>query len=573
MPHRIQKLLLLIIFTILCSCEKKIPCNVNGKKNTAEVKKLIAKADFFNKNESNSDSAFYYYNKAKLICDPKNDPEDYVRTLNSMAEIQLNFGDYIGSEHTLNNAIPYLKDIKKSKHVWDTYIILGTNYLNTYDFKNALLYYNKALNLHTENWRKQSAKKNIGTVLIEQAKYDEALQIFLPLAKNKKFIETPENYAATLDNIGFCFLKLKKSESFLYLNKALEIRTTIKNDPGIAISNLHLGNYFDENNNPVSAKEYGIKAYKKSNKIESLENKQLALKLIIKNSSDSDLKKYSMRFVDLVDSVIQLRQQAKNQFARIKYDSKREKEENLKLKTQKAENDLKLERQKNKNIISYIIIVLSLFLVIILYFYLTSKANKEKIEAAYNSETRISKKLHDELANDIYHTMAFAENKNLSLTENKEQLLYNLDAIYARTRDISKENCAIITDENYLSSLKEMISGFSTSSINIVLNGLDVISWDEINKNKKITVYRIIQELLVNMRKYSEASVVGINFKSEDKNLIVNYIDNGKGIDTDKMVFKNGLYNVKNRIHKIKGQVDISSEINQGFKVSIKFPL
>ena len=99
----------------------------------------------------------------------------------------------------------------------------------------------------------------------------------------------------------------------------------------------------------------------------------------------------------------------------IKYDSKIEKDENLKLKTHKAENELQLERQKNRNIVSYIVIALSLSLVLVLYFYLTSRGKKEKIEATYKSETLIAKKLNDELANDIYHTMAFAENKNLAL--------------------------------------------------------------------------------------------------------------------------------------------------------------
>ena len=83
-----------------------------------------------------------------------------------------------------------------------------------------------------------------------------------------------------------------------------------------------------------------------------------SLKLIIQNSSGTELKKYSTIYVNLVDSIFEVRQKAKNQFARVKYDSKREKNENLKLKTHKAENELQLERQKNRNIISYIIIAI-----------------------------------------------------------------------------------------------------------------------------------------------------------------------------------------------------------------------
>jgi len=169
--------------------------------------------------------------------------------------------------------------------------------------------------------------------------------------------------------------------------------------------------------------------------------------------------------------------------------------------------------------------------------------------------------------------MAFAENKNLALDENREQLLNNLDAIYSRTRDISKENNPIITNENYLLYLKEMISGFTTPNTNIVLTGLDSISWCKIDRNKKITLYRVIQELLVNMKKHSNATLVGITFKTTDKNILINYTDNGIGANLHDINFKNGLHNVESRILNIEGEIDIDSSPEKGFKVYLNFPI
>lgn len=169
----------------------------------------------------------------------------------------------------------------------------------------------------------------------------------------------------------------------------------------------------------------------------------------------------------------------------MKYDSKREKEENLKLKAQKIKNELQLEKQESKNIISYIIIILVSCLIVFVYYYLNARNNRQKIEAAYQSETRISKKLHDELANDIYHTLAFVENRNLSAEENRSHLLKKLDDIYSRTRDVSKENNPILGNQNFTISLKEMISGFNTSKINLLINGLDEISWNQLDEVKK----------------------------------------------------------------------------------------
>jgi bifunctional pyridoxal-dependent enzyme with beta-cystathionase and maltose regulon repressor activities len=69
-------------------------------------------------------------------------------------------------------------------------------------------------------------------------------------------------------------------------------------------------------------------------------------------------------------------------------------------------------------------------------------------------------KLHDELANDVYQTMAFVEMQDLSYSYNKETLLDNLDTIYSRTRNISKENSTIAMGPDYIPNLKEMISDF-----------------------------------------------------------------------------------------------------------------
>lgn len=569
--HKIISLYIILIFIILFSCQKQESSKVAANDTKEKAEKLIAIGDRFY-DDQNFDSAFFYYNKAKFICNPKTETERFVSTLNSMAEIQRYQGDYTGSESTLTEALPHLKHIKNPKHIWNTYIELGNNYLFTYDYNNALSYYKKALSLNTSEWRKLSTTNNIAVVLLEQSKYNEALNIFTSLIEKKEILENPESYVKVLDNIGFCYFKIKDPRALSYFKKALKAAAETKDYLSTSKIYLHLAAFYQPKN-PSLSKKYAQLSYENAAHINYSEGKISALKLLINCSANSELKKYSLLYIKLNDSLTEIRQKAKNQFARIKYDSKKERNENLKLKTDKIENELQLERQKNRNIISYIIIILSLSLILALYFHLTSKAKKEKIEATYKSETRIAKKLHDELANDIYHTMAFAENKNLSVSENKEQLIKNLDVIYSRTRDISKENSPIITSEKYILFLKEMIAGFNTPDINLLLNGIENIPWNEVEKNKKITTYRVLQELLVNMKKHSNATLVGINFKKSDKNITVTYTDNGKGINLNSMTFKNGLYNVENRINSVKGEIKFDSTPSNGFKVIFKFSI
>jgi hypothetical protein len=40
-----------------------------------------------------------------------------------------------------------------------------------------------------------------------------------------------------------------------------------------------------------------------------------------------------------------------------------------------------------------------------------------------------------------------------------------------------------------------MISGFNTDTTQIITNGLDSVNWPTIEKTKKITLYRVLQEL------------------------------------------------------------------------------
>lgn len=569
----LRSLYIIFTFLILISCQKKDYKTTTPKNKNAEVLKLIAVAHrlFYDKNKL--DSAFYYYNKAKFLCNPVKDADNYVVALNSMGEIQQIYGDYAGSKATITEALPYLRYVKKTSQIWNSYVMLSANYLKTYDYKTAILYNQKAVELKTEQWRKLAAKNNIAVILMEEGKYNESVEILLSLLTKKEAINDDKFQAQALENIGLCYLKKKDLERALYFfNKSYEIRQKTNKPFDLGKSYIDFARLYEKSNPPL-AKKYMLEGYKKFTAINNVDERLSSLKLIMINSSNEELKKYSTLYVDLDEDVFEIRQIAKNQFARIKYDSKKEKDENLRLKSHKAENELQLERQKNRNIILYIIIVLSLSLILILYFYLTSRGNRGSIEATYKSETRIAKKLHDELANDIYHTMAFAESKNLSLAENKEHVLNNLDIIYSRTRDISKESGQIITSENYLFYFKEMISCFNTSDINLLLNGIETIPWNEIEKNKKITFYRILQELLVNMKKHSKASLVGITFKKTDKYVIINYTDNGKGIDINGITFKNGLHNVENRIQAIKGEIDIDSAPGKGFKVFLKFPL
>ncbi|CAA9202048.1 hypothetical protein FLA105534_03902 [Flavobacterium bizetiae] len=579
---KILKYFLAILFFLMIGCvtySLKSPINeLNNKRKytKSEIRKILYKADVLF-DSYHLDESYNYYNQAQLLCDIDNDYIDYVYALTCMASVEQMQGDFVASEVLLTKTLPHLKKIKKPRFAANVYEQFGANYYYTYDYNNALLYYQKSLHLKISTYRKIVVLNSISQIYLKQGKIKLAESILISLSKIKTIYEKDKyindyEYARILDDLGLCYDEQGKPEAIEYYKKSLAIQLRLKDNYSLLYSYLHIAEYF-QFSNPQKAQHYAKTAYDISSKLNDAPNKLQSLKLLTKTSEGKSLKEYSSKFIQLADSIEKSRKTAKNQFARIKYYSKKDRDENLQYKAEKAKNELQLERQKNRNIISYIILFFTTMFSLFLYCYLTIKGKKEKNDAIFKSEIRISNKLRAELAHDVYQTLTFTENIDLTKEDNKEILLNNLDAIYARTRTISKENSAISTGKNYASALKEMISGFKTPELNILLNGFDLILWDCVEKNKKIILYRILQELFVNMKKHSQATLVSINFKITDKTLTIIYNDNGIGTKNSTPNLKNGLQNVENRIKTINGNIIFDNNSEKGFRLSFTFPL
>ena len=94
-----------------------------------------------------------------------------------------------------------------------------------------------------------------------------------------------------------------------------------------------------------------------------------------------------------------------------------------------------------------------------------------------------------------------------------------------------------------------------------------------INKEYELPLYRVVQELLNNAMKHSEASVVNISLTQPNQNLVLIYQDNGIGMDMTKLKdsFKTiGLSGIKERIKSISGTMEINSTPDNGMKVLIE---
>ena len=237
-----------------------------------------------------------------------------------------------------------------------------------------------------------------------------------------------------------------------------------------------------------------------------------------------------------------------------------------------TEAALLLQISSDNNKLLLVVLILTILFSGTIYYTTSLKHKKERLMEGYAVETRLAKKLHDEIANQIYGTMNFISTDYTMPLESKEKLIAQLDNFYKTTRDISRETNSIDTGNLYPEHLRSMLTSYTTSDINIITKGIDVIDWGSVNQTKKIATYRSLQELMVNMKKHSNASVVLIDFITRGKKIEIRYSDNGNGCTKGKMVLKNGLLNVEDRMNSISGNMIFDDNSNKGFHLILTYP-
>ncbi|WP_444626198.1 tetratricopeptide repeat-containing sensor histidine kinase [Flavobacterium columnare] len=560
--------LLFFVWFIVISCTKKQEHKIEHKKiNPVEriAFQLQNKAEK-EWNANNFHSAYYYYDKAKSFYQTLNKNENIVYCLIQMASIQQLEGDYFGSESSLIEALPYIK--KNKTYQAAIHNLLGIASKEQKNYNSAIEHYNMTFNLAENKLTQIVSLNNIANVYIQQKKFDKAQTILNRILKEKGLDSLPFRKAIYLDNLGYSLYNLnQKEEGLKLLKKALQTKLQSNNTYERVESYLHLADVYIKLN-PQKSFYYATKAYQNATLHKSIDQRLKALLLIIKLPQSTQ--KQALQYANLQDSITQIRSTAKNQFAKIRYDARVAKEENLKLKNEKIATDLKLQKSQNEKNIWISASALLATLIFFIYNYLKNKTQLEKQKATYFTETKIAKKIHDEIANDVFQTMSFVETQKIEKPENREILISLLDTLYQRSRNISKENESIETGIFFFESILQMINGYKSNTQNIIIKKEDTIDWESLSEIKKITLFRVLQELLVNMKKHSQATIVVVCFSTHKKALKIDYSDNGKGFNIES-IKKSGLANVENRIININGTITFDAT-DKGLKVKINIP-
>ncbi|KMQ66988.1 hypothetical protein ACM46_04110 [Chryseobacterium angstadtii] len=527
--------------------------------NDKKAEKIaVAKAYFDKAKVDTTGSSFYYFNLAKNAYFEGNDSIEAARSLVNMAIIQESKGDYYGSIETSLEANRCLE--KKSDSI--SRLILASNFNNMaicssylYSFEASINYYKKALQYSNNEENRYMYYNNLGSALITLKKYKEAQKNINLALQTKDSL----NYAMFINNMA----RAKHYDNQNYnplpeFYKALEIRERNGRDENSSYSAL--ANYFFYSDKK-KALFFANKMLNTAEKNNSIEDQLQALQKII-NLNPGHYLQYFEKFQALNDSVQVSRTKAKNQFAAIRYDVEKKNADNQKLK---ADNS-----QKGINILILLVALILAFMVIIWYRKRQTTLKQENEIKIKNDQLRLSKRVHDVVANGIYQVMTKIENQE---DFDKETALDELEFVYEKSRDISYEKPESGNDKKeYKDKISGLIASFKHEGTETYTVGNEAEIWSGISPFVFDEVHHIVRELMVNMKKHSQASRVILKFERTDHLVKIQYTDNGIGIPGD-MIYKNGLTNTGTRIAAIHGEITFDNKSETGLKIYISFPI
>jgi len=544
------KKLIFLLPVILFSCNKN---NRTAKSDRTDYDKAY---NYLKTSEK--DSAFKYFNRAKDFFIQENNSSFAGSCLVNMGIIQCENGDYYGSQETALSAIKYLNPQKDTLEMVGNYNNLGITCQNLKEYNKAAQFYNKAAGFSKDPIDQLTLLNNKAISYTYLKKHDSAIHIFNKILAFPNIKVHAKIFSKVYDNLAYT----KFSQNPAYnaepeLNEALQIRKETNDNNGLNASFYHLTEYF-ENKDPKKALYYAHENWQIAKKNNSPDDQLRALQKIITLESSNNSKHFFLKYQNLNDSLQTARNKAKNQFALIRFDAE-------KMKNEIAENEVELLK-RNIGLLS-----LSILLVSGGFWYKKRKKRlqQEKELEVKNTQLKLSKKVHDVVANGIYQVMTKIENQEHF---DKEEALDELEFVYEKSRDISYEKEDTKDEQDFSEKISNSIGSFNNDTVKTYIAGNEKNIWENVSHPNQEEIYQIIRELLVNMKKHSKANLVSFRFERINNEIIIHYKDNGIGMSGEVM-YKNGLSNAVSRIEILKGQIIFDTETEKGLKVDISFPV
>ncbi|MDR7238332.1 PAS domain-containing sensor histidine kinase [Neobacillus drentensis] len=194
------------------------------------------------------------------------------------------------------------------------------------------------------------------------------------------------------------------------------------------------------------------------------------------------------------------------------------------------------------------------------------------INVQEDERKRLSRNLHDGIGQNLYSHLITI---NRLLAEMDHPLLQQMQKeatqLIEEIREISWElRPSVLDDLGLVPAIRSFLSRYSDHY------HMDVYFECVLNRRLHIsielTIYRIIQEALTNIRKYAEVSEATVTIRELDDVVRVMIEDKGRGFDFKNQSLGVGLFSMDERARSVGGELLISSSPGQGTKLILEVP-
>ncbi|MBA4319905.1 MAG: ATP-binding protein [Flavobacterium sp.] len=579
----------------LAVCQKVLQLSERAKDTMAIAKSYCYIGDTFTITQK--DSAYYYYHQAEKLYRLFNNKDLIGKMLFNKAYLLYYEGNFLESEILLSKSLQLLKNSDDKKLIFASYNLMGADLGKLEEFENCIKYYmlakevlNDIKQSNNEFDKKISISVNLAEVYRKTAQYEMALQELESILNPNLEKEWPDYYATIIGNLGYTKMKsgnLSGVEQFL--KEAFDISRKNSNKASQIYKLSYLGEYYLAVKDTAKSITYLKQSLQLAEKLQSSDDVRINLKLLSKIDYRND-SLYDKRYITISDSLSKVQRNNHNKYARIEFETSTVEDENKSLSA------------KNLYLIigSFLIILISSGIIIIRYIKNKKrelahqkqhqKAEEEIFELLKDHQTklntiklkeqnRISRELHDSVLNKLYGTRLqlgiLNSSDALEVKEKRLGYVHLLQEIELEIRSISHDlhTDTIAVHWEYIHLLNDLIQEKNElATTHFSFSDDSNLNWDNIDGLVKITIYRIVQEALLNVIKYAEASVCGVTLtKIENNKLLLLIEDNGKGFEVTKENDGIGLRNIQERARLAQAELTIASKLGEGTKIEVVF--
>lgn len=206
---------------------------------------------------------------------------------------------------------------------------------------------------------------------------------------------------------------------------------------------------------------------------------------------------------------------------------------------------------------------------------------------------RIARELHDSSVQNLTHLIHTIELSSMFIDQDPiraklelETCMNNLKTTIHEMREtIFNLRPMSFDDLGFVQCIDDFILNIKNNYKNIDIEydvcELDQYSWSGKEKNAidlfLVTVYRIIQEGIMNALKYSGSDKISLKVWQNDKRCCIIIKDNGKGFSVEKIAEKNekhfGIPIMQERVSLLNGDMKLDSSPGNGTQIEISIPL